>query len=136
MKRLTLLVALLPVLAIAGKAEREYLKNTVTPAVEKATKAYKEACGCKLDITVDETTKNSQDVMSNVRYVAESIVDSAKGYCTDDASKKAICQMKKLVIRHDAKGETKFEFASGTGTVTLDRQSYVNWDMMAAVLDK
>lgn len=133
MKRLILLVALVPMLAFAGKSEREYWKEKVAPAIEKAKAGYKEGCGCSLDIHVDEGVKKSEDVMSNVRYVCESVANDAKGYCTDDASKKAVCQMKKLVIKE---GQVKFAFASGTGTATVDKQSYVNFEMMTRELDK
>lgn len=136
MNRILVMAALMPMLAFAGKTEREYWKNTVVPAMEKAKKTYKEACGCNLDISIEESVKKSEDVMSNARYVCNSIDESAKGYCTDDASKKAICQMTKLVIKHDPAGETKFAFAKGTGTATLDKSSYVSWDMMTRELDK
>mgnify|MGYP005858019217 CR=1 FL=1 len=136
MKRLILVVAFLPILAFAGKTEREFWKNTLTPAMDQAKKSYKEACGCALDINVDETAKKSEDIMRNVRNVCNEIENNAKGYCTDADSKKAICQMKKLVIKHDPAGETKFAFGKGVGTVMLDKQSYVSWDMMTRELDK
>jgi hypothetical protein len=121
--RRTIVVAFLPVLAVAGKTEREFWKNTVTPAIEKAKKTYKDACGCALDINVDESAKKSEDIMRNVRNVCEDIDNPAKGYCTDADSKKALCQMSKLVIKHGPAGDTKFAFAKGVGTVTLDKQS-------------
>jgi hypothetical protein len=120
-------------LAIAGKAEREYVKTDLTPAVTKAQDSFKKACGCALKINVNANLKEIDD-MRQAKYISDNISDSAAGYCTDDASKKAMCVMKTLDI---TKGkETKFTYAGGKGTAITDGQSYVSWDMMTREIDK
>lgn len=124
---------LISTLAYAGKAEREYMKETLAPAVKKAQDAYKKSCGCALAITVNATIKTKDD-MSEARYIAEQVSENVAGYCTDDASKKAMCQMKSLEI-----GKTKeatFTFKGGKGVGTTDGQSHVSFDMMTRELDK
>lgn len=120
--------------AFAGKAEREYKKETLDPAVKAAETAYKSSCGCALKVTVAKDMLNSQDDMSQARYIAQSVSEEVGKYCTDDESKKAVCQMKTLDIVK-AK-ETSFSFKSGKGTAATDGQSYVSWDMMTRELDK
>ena len=138
MKKTVLFAALMMTMmaslsAFAGKAEREYMKDTVVPAVKAAETAYKSSCGCALKIVVAATIKTTDD-MSQARYVAQSVTEGVAGYCTDDASKKAVCQMKTLEISKDK--ETAFSFKSGKGSAITDGQSYVSWDMMTRELDK
>ncbi len=119
--------------AFAGKAEREYKKGTLDPAVKAAETAYKESCGCALKITVAASLK-SEDDMRQAKYISESITEGAKAYCTDAESKKAVCQMKTLDI---SKGDdTSYSFKSGKGSAVTDGQSYPSWDMMTRELDK
>lgn len=120
-------------LAFAGKTEREYQKNELTPAVTKAQDTYKKACGCALKINVNASLKAVDD-MRQAKYIAENITDNVTGYCNDDASKKAMCAMKTLDI---TKGpDTKFSFAGGKGSAVTDGQSYVSFDMMTREIDK
>jgi len=120
-------------LAFAGKAEREFHKNEMTPAVTKAQDAYKKACGCALKINVNASLKEIDD-MRQAKYIAENITENVSGYCNDDASKKAMCAMKSLDI---TKGpDTKFSFAGGKGSAVTDGQSYVSFDMMTREIDK
>ena len=125
---------LLSVSAFAGKEERDYATGTMNPAVAKAEATYKSSCGCPLKITIDDKTIKSKDDMSSARYIAESVTEGAPGYCTDAASKKAVCQMKTLVIGK-AK-EATFSFKGGTGTATTDGQGNTTWEMMTRELDK
>jgi hypothetical protein len=119
--------------AFAGKTERDYMTNTVQPAVKAAEGKLKAACGCALKINVSDSLKSTDD-MAQARNISNAIADGAPGYCTDDASKKAICQMKTLDV---VKGkETAFAFKGGKGTCTTDGQSYVSWEMMTRELDK
>ena len=120
--------------AFAGKAEREYMKNEVMPAVKKAEAQYKKFCGCALAITVDEGTVKSTDDMYPTKHMAESIADGVEGYCTDDASKKAMCQMKSLQLAK-AK-ESTFSFKGGKGVATTDGQSHTSFEMITRELDK
>src|SRR5687767_5783605 len=127
-------VMLVSVVAVAGKAEREYMKNEVMPAVKKAQDNFKKFCGCALAITVNEKTVVTTDDMYPAKHIANSVADSVEGYCTDDASKKAVCQMKSLEIGK-AK-EATFSFKGGKGVATTDGQSHVSFEMMTRELDK
>jgi len=119
--------------AFAGKTERDYMTNTVKPAVAAAEGKFKEACGCALKISVSDTLKSTDD-MAQARNISNSIAEGAPGYCNDAESKKAICQMKTLEV---VKGkDTTFAFKGGKGTCTTDGQSYVSWDMITRELDK
>jgi hypothetical protein len=119
--------------AFAGKTERDYMTETVQPAVKAAEAKFKASCGCALKINVSDSLKSTDD-MAQARNISNAITDGAPGYCNDDASKKAICQMKTLDV---VKGkETAFTFKGGKGTCTTDGQSYVSWEMMTRELDK
>lgn len=134
MKRALLVLSLFPILAFAGKTEREYMKNEVTPAVKAAETEFKKACGCDLKISVNEGSIKSKDDMYEAKHIAESVTEGAPKHCTDAASKKAVCQMKSLDIQKTK--ETKFTFAGSKGVATTDGQSYTSWDMMTQELDK
>ena len=120
--------------AFAGKEERETMKNEVVPAVKEAEAKFKSACGCALAITVDETTVKSKDDMYKVKYMAEKVTEGAPQHCTDAESKKAMCQMKSLVLGKAA--EATFTFKNGKGIATTDGQSSCSWEMMVQELDK
>jgi hypothetical protein len=120
--------------AFAGKEDREMMKNEVMPAVKDAEAKVKAACGCAMKITVDETTVTKKDDMYPIKHMAGYVADGAPTYCTDDASKKAVCQMKTLVLGK-AK-EAAFTFKAGKGTATTDGQSACSWEMMTRELDK
>ena len=120
--------------ALAGKQEREMMKNEVMPAVKAAEAKFKSSCGCALAITVDETTVKSTDDMYKVKHMAEWVTEGAGSYCTDAASKKAVCQMKSLVLAKAP--EAKFTFKGGKGVATTDGQSSCSWEMMTQELDK
>jgi len=132
MKKLIGILIILPVLAFAGKAEREYKANELDPSVKKAQAAYKK-CGCDLKITFGATIKSEAD-MRQAKYMVEDIATGAPKYCTDADSKKAVCQMKSLEI---VKGsESKFSFTGGRGIASTDGQMNPSFDMMTAELDK
>src|SRR5262245_13219104 len=98
MKRGVVLVSVMvmSLSAFAGKEEREMMKSEVMPAVKAAEASYKKSCGCALTVTVDEKTVKTTDDMIQVRHMADWVKDGAESYCTDDASKKAMCQLKSL----------------------------------------
>jgi hypothetical protein len=132
MKRFITLLAILPVIAFAGKAEREYKTNELDPAVKAAQAAYKK-CGCDLKITFAASISSEAD-MRQVKYIVEDITTGAPKYCTDAESKKAVCKMKSLEI---AKGsESKFTFSGGRGVASTDGQMNPSFDMIATELDK
>ncbi len=126
-----ILLLLTTSVALAGKAEREYVKTDVTPAVKAAETAYKSACGCALKIVVNVKTMNE---LYQAKYTAESISSGAAGYCSDAESKKAVCQLKTLEIAKTK--ETGFTFKSGKGVAGTDGKTYVNWEQIAHELDK
>jgi len=135
MKRFVIAMSLcLSATAIAGKAEREYLKSDVAPAVKEAETKFKAACGCALKIVLTPSTIDTQDNLYQAKHVAESISGGAAGYCTDDESKKAVCKMKTLEVTR-AK-ESSFSFKDGKGVSAHDGQSYYGWDAMTRELDK
>src|ERR1043165_8162226 len=126
-------VMLLSITAFAGKTERDYMTNTVNPAVKEAQAKFKAACGCAVAFNVSDTLKTTDD-MAQARNVANAIAEGAPGYCNDDASKKAMCAMKTVEV---VKGkETGFAFKAGKGTCTTDGQSYVSWEMITKEIDK
>ena len=137
MKNIPLIAAsllLVSLTAYASKEEREFMKTKLTPAVKAAEVSFKAACGCPLAIKVNETTIKSTDDMNEAKHIAESVSEGAPKYCTDAASKKAVCQMKTLELSKAA--EVKFTFKGGAGIATTDGQSYPDFDMMARELDK
>ena len=135
MKRALLFVAMLPMIALAGKTEREYMKNEVMPALRTAEETFKSSCGCPLKISLDEATINEEKGMYEAKHVGEGVTSGAPGYCSDDASKKAVCQMKTLKIMKAKPTEFKWDGKS-EGTAVTDGNSYVSFDMMTAKLDK
>jgi len=123
--------------AFAGKREREFMEKELMPKVKEAGEKFKSACGCSLAITVDESTTKSTDDMREARNMANTIIEGAPKYCTDDASKKAVCQLKSLVLAKAVKpAEAQFTFKDGKGMLTHDGQMYTGWDQMIQKLDK
>ena len=123
---------------LAGKEDRDYMKNEVMPAVKKAETTWKSACGCALKITVDETTITSaNDGMQPARDFCGTITENVAGYCTDDASKKAMCKMKSLTIKRAPESvDLSFTFKGGTGIATVRGISAPSWAMVTSELDK
>ena len=136
MQRALIVVSMLVAssMAFAGKEDREMMKDEVMPAVKAAEAKVKSACGCAMKITVDESTVKTHNDMVPVVSMAEHVTEGAGAYCTDDASRKAICQMKTLVLGK-AK-EAEFTFRAGKGIATTDGQSTPSWDMIVHELDK
>jgi hypothetical protein len=119
--------------AFAGKTERDYMTNEVQPAVKAAEAKLKSACGCSVSFTVSDSLKTTDD-MAQARNIANAVTEGAPAYCSDAASKKAVCQLKTIEV---VKGkETGFAFKGGKGTCTTDGQSYVSWDMITREIDK
>ncbi|HEY0190284.1 MAG TPA: hypothetical protein VGC42_04130 [Kofleriaceae bacterium] len=125
---------LLSVTAFAGKAEREFMKSDVNPAVKAANEKVKAACGCAMNIIVDEASLSKQDEMYPIKHMAQSIAEEAPKYCTDEASKKAVCKIKTLVLAKTATAE--FKFNNGKGIMSTDGQSQCSWDMVTREVDK
>lgn len=123
--------------AFAGKKERDFMEKELAPKVKEAQDKFKASCGCALAITVDDSTTKTTDDMRRARSMAGTIVEGAPKYCTDDASKKAICQLKSLVFAKAEKpAKAEFTFKDGKGQLTQDGNMYTGWDQMTRVLDK
>jgi hypothetical protein len=119
--------------AFAGKTERDYMTNEVQPAVKAAEAKLKASCGCAVKFSVSDTLKSTDD-MAQARNIANAVTEEAPKYCSDDASKKAVCQMKTIEV---IKGkETGFSYKAGKGTCVTDGSSYVSWDMITREIDK
>lgn len=115
------------------KEERDLLKETA-PAMAEANAKFKSSCGCNTPITIDESTIKSKDDIYNFKHMAEEITAEAPKYCTDAASKKAMCQLKSLTFARA--NEAVFKFNGGRALLTEDGQSHATWDMMSRELDK
>lgn len=127
------MLVLVSSLAFGGKAEREFMKSTLTPAINASSEAYKKACGCSLKITSTSTIV-SQDDMTNAKHIVEDVAQGATKYCTDDESKKALCKMTSLKIEKGK--ESRFELKGSEGVATTDGQVFPTFDMMTRQLDK
>lgn len=126
-------VSMVSVDAFAGKAERDFMTNEVQPAVKAAEAKLKSACGCGTKFVVSDTLKTRDD-LAQARNIANAVAEGAGSYCTDDASKKAVCQLKTIEV---VKGkDTAFKWNAGKGTCVTDGQSYVSWDMITREIDK
>jgi hypothetical protein len=123
--------------AFAGKKERDFMEKEVVPKVKEAEDKFKASCGCPLAITVDDSTTQTTEDLRQASRMARSISEGAPKYCTDAASKKAVCQLKSLVFTKEAKmGKVEFTFKDGKGQLTQDGQMYAGWDQMTRKLDK
>jgi len=128
-------MAIVSSVAFGGKSEREFIKENLNPAIAAAQKAYQEKCGCSLKITYNANIQ-TQNQLRLVRSTANSIAEGVK-YCTDDASKKAVCQMKELEVTLDTSKPSSFTFKAPRGIASTDGQAYVTFDsMMTDQLDK
>jgi hypothetical protein len=135
MKRVTMFaVMIVCATAFAGKEEREFMNKEVQPAARSAEAKWKSSCGCALTVAVDEASFKVKDDMYSAKHFCERVAEEITGYCTDDASKKAMCQMKKLVVKKDK--DATFEFKGGTGTATVYGSTSPSWDMVTRQLDK
>lgn len=122
------------VTAYAGKRERDLMTKEVVPAVAEAEATFQKSCGCPLAITVDEDNLKSMDEIRAAKHMAGYITENAPKYCTDAASKKAMCQMKSLTYTKAAK--VSFTFKAGRGIATTTGQETCTWEMMTRQLDK
>jgi hypothetical protein len=136
MKQTMIVLAVLSIslAAYAGKQERDLMTKEVAPAVETAVNTLKSHCGCDVKISVDESNLKTMDELRQAERTAKSVSEGAEKYCTDAPSKKAICQLRTLVL---TKGKsTAFTFKDGAGTATTDGHSYCSWGQMTRELDK
>jgi hypothetical protein len=130
----TAVAMVIPLVAFAGKQERDVMTKQVMPAVKEAEAKYKSACGCSLAITVDEATVKSIDDLHGVRFIAQQVSEGVAKYCSDDASKKAMCQLKSLTLSKSK--PAGFTFKDGKGVATTDGQMNCSFGQITHVLDK
>ena len=128
----SLIVAAVSVPAFAGKREREVMEKEAVPAMRDAEAKFKESCACALQINVDDTLQ-STDELRNAGHVAKDIAAHVPKYCSDAASKKAMCQMKTLTV---SKGKGQFTFKDGHGIALANQQEYTSFELITRVLDK
>ena len=120
--------------AFAGKAERDYMKEIVKPAMESAEKAYQDSCGCSLKIVADPAFK-SKDQLGVVRSVSDSLRKGITKHCVDKESNAAMCKMKTLKINRSEE-KTEFKFSGSTGVATCEDDNFISFDQMAPEVDK
>ncbi len=134
--RFLIVAALLTVslTAIAGKLERDTMTKQVVPAIADAEAKFKSSCGCPLKIAVDEASMNTKDLLLQAKHIAEDVGEKSVKYCTDAASKKALCQMKTLEIL--LRKPCEFTFKNGVGQCTSDGNMRCAWEQITKVLDK
>jgi hypothetical protein len=128
----SLMVAAVSLTAYAGKRERDVMTKETIPALREAEAKYKESCGCALAIDVDDTLQSIEEIRL-AKNLAKNVTASVPKYCSDAASKKAMCQMKTLTV---TKGHASFTFKDGHGIAMENGQEYTPFEMMTRVLDK
>ncbi len=131
---LGLLTTVCATVAFAGKEERDIITKEVAPAMRKAEATWKASCGCPLGIAMDEASVKIKEDLYSTMHFAEELDSNIAGYCTDGASKKAMCQMKSVVVRGAA--EATFAFKAGQGVATVHGGSLPSFEMITRELDK
>ena len=135
MKRVLVCVLMaVSITAVAGKEERDFLTKEVQPAAREAEAKWKASCGCGLKVAIDEASFTVKQDMRPAKAFCERVAESITGYCTDAASKKAMCQMKTLVVKKAS--DSTFSFKGGTGTATVAAGFSPSFDMVTKELDK
>ena len=135
MKRVLVCVLMaVSVTAVAGKEERDFMNKEVQPSAREAEAKWKASCGCGIRVAIDDASFTEKQDMRSAKAFCDRVSESIAGYCTDGASKKAMCQMKTLVVKKA--NETTFTFRGGTGTATVSGYESPSWDMVTKQLDK
>lgn len=133
-RNLALVLMFTPLVAFAGKAERDFTANEVNPAIQEAVAAAKTSCGyaIKFDVKFD-TFKDVNDLWMVKRF-ANSVKEGMQAYCTDAGSKTAIAKLK--TIEFSKGSNVSFIFKDGKGTAITDNSSYPSWSMITEAVDK
>jgi hypothetical protein len=135
MKRVLVCVLMaVSVTALAGKEERDFLNKEVQPSAREAEAKWKASCGCGIRVAIDEASFTVKHDMYAAKAFCDRVSENIAGYCTDAASKKAMCQMKTLAVRKA--NDVTFTFRGGTGTATVSSDASPSWDMVTQQLDK
>lgn len=132
-RTVAMVLLLTPVLAFAGKEERDFTTNEAQPAVQEATATLKSSCGCdvKFDVKLDTFTNINE--LWLIKRFANSVKDGAESYCGDTASKAAMCKLK--TIEFSKGSDVSFVFKDGKGIAIADSSSYPSWDMITRSVD-
>ena len=120
--------------AQAGKAERDFIASDVEPAIKEAAAAYKKSCGCDVKFDVKLDTYKDKDELFKVKYFANAIKDGAPAYCTDAATKAAMCKLKTVEIQKTNSAD--FKFSGGKGMASTDSSANPSWEMVTRAIDK
>ena len=131
--KLALVLALAPALAFAGKAERDFTTTEAQPAIQEAAATLKSSCGCDVTFDVKFDTFKDLNELWLIKRFANSITEGAPPYCSDEATKAAMCTLK--TIEFSKGSDVSFEFKDGKGTATADSSSYPSWDMITHAVD-
>lgn len=134
LRTLALIFMLTPLFAHAGKEERDFIATKVEPAVKEAAASYKKSCGCDVKFDVKLDTYKDKDALYKVKYFAEAIKDGAPAYCTDAASKVAMCKLKSIEVSKSSAAD--FKFSGGKGVATTDNSANPSWEMVTRAVDK
>jgi hypothetical protein len=110
------------------------MTKEVIPAAKAAEVKWKSACGCALAIAIDESTLKSKDDMPAARSFCNHLAEEIGTYCTDAASKKAMCQMKSVTVKKA--DDATFTFKGGVGVATVYGITSPSFDMVTRELDK
>jgi hypothetical protein len=133
-RAIVITVLLMSATALAGKEERDFMTNDVQPKAKEAASKWKSSCGCDLRIQIDDASFTKKEDMYAAAYFFGHITEGVGGYCTDAASKKALCQLKTLVVKKA--DDATFSFKSGIGTATVYGNTPPSFEMVTAQLDK
>jgi hypothetical protein len=120
--------------ALAGKEERDFMNSEVQPKAKEAASKWKSSCGCELRIQIDDASFTKKEDMYAAASFFGHIIDGVGGYCTDGASKKAVCQLKTLVVKKA--DDATFVLKGSIGTATVYGNTSPSFEMMTEQLDK
>jgi hypothetical protein len=134
MKILGLITLMISLSAFAGKEERDFKAATVEPALTKATAAYQTGCGCALKFDVKWDEFKNKDQMRQIANMADSISDESGKYCSSAETKKIMCGLKTIQVKHGK--PVAFTFAKGSGVATLEENVAVNFGMISGKVDQ
>ena len=123
------ILLLIPAVALGAKAHRE-AKKELTPKIQAAATAIKEACGASPKLDVDWATfgktKSDQikDYKSNIGREFDNIANMSKKFCSDAESKALFKKnAKKIIVSTIEGGSAETTYSKGTFTIKTSNQS-------------
>ena len=133
-RAIAITLLLISTTALAGKEERDFMTKEVQPKAKEAAAKWKSSCACDLRIQIDDASFTKKEDMFAAASFFGHIIEGVGGYCTDAASKKAMCQLKTLVVKKA--DDATFSFKGGTGTATVYGITSPSFEMITEQLDK